>query len=403
MAGDTFNVYYGEFAISPVPIELSFNWCSHNCGYCFANLNKPDRKANIKGTLNMLSEMHKRQTLEAYLLREKYPVLISNRVDPFAVSNYRQSLPIIELLTQLDIPVAFQTKGGRGIDECLAMVKPSCWYISINSLDEDYRKRMEPGAPTFKERLQLAEKLVSRGHSVSIGINPAVPEWLPNPGELIKQIAATGAHGIWAEPLHFNAKQIKTMPDKVRSQFTQAQLDRAKKQIVPSDYAKFLSHIEELAIESGLEVFSVDHSKPSQFWVPYKEKYQKLFPTNQDFINHLVATGTANNSIIKVEQYLDFMVPKLPNGVLGCGHYIGATAHQICREQENWTNHMSYKDLLIYLWNDGRIKMALVRNHAFSYACERHENGNLLEITDNNGHRLLTFSTAGYDNYQIEV
>lgn len=405
MAGDTFSTYYGEFAISPIPIELSFNWCSHNCAYCFANLNKPDRKAGVQSTLNLLRNLDKRKSTEAYFLRNKYPVLISNRVDPFAVSNYRQSLPIIELLAQMDIPIAFQTKGGRGIDECLSMVKPSCWYISINSLDENYRKAMEPGAPTFKERLALAEKLVSRGHAVTIGINPAVPEWLPidEAKKLIKLIAATGAYGIWAEHLHFNATQLNAMPAKARNYFSDEQIKRAKARKVPEGYAKYLREIEDLAVDAKLEVFSVDHSRPSGYWEPYRECYENTFPTNQDFINHLVSEGTPNNSVISIESYLDFMQPQLPTDIARAGHYIGATAHQVCRDDPNWSNHMSYGALLCYLWNDGRIKMSLVRNRAFSYACERDSNGNLTEKLDSNGFRLLTFSTDGYDNYQIEV
>jgi len=37
-------VYTGELLKSPVPLHLDMNWCSHGCFYCFANLNRPNRR-----------------------------------------------------------------------------------------------------------------------------------------------------------------------------------------------------------------------------------------------------------------------------------------------------------------------------------------------------------------------
>ena len=34
-------LFAGEFMLVPEALDVSHNWCSHNCGYCFANLNKP--------------------------------------------------------------------------------------------------------------------------------------------------------------------------------------------------------------------------------------------------------------------------------------------------------------------------------------------------------------------------
>lgn len=42
------DVYYGEFLINPIPLELSLNYCSHKCAYCFANVNQPGRL--LRGT-----------------------------------------------------------------------------------------------------------------------------------------------------------------------------------------------------------------------------------------------------------------------------------------------------------------------------------------------------------------
>lgn len=123
--GDSISVYYGEFLTSPCPLELSFNFCSHKCLYCFANLGKPGRFADVGRTLRLLQECDNRTTLEASLLRQRYPVVVSNRVDPFAASNHRQSLPVLRVMAGLGIPVAIQTRGGTGVDEALEFLPPS--------------------------------------------------------------------------------------------------------------------------------------------------------------------------------------------------------------------------------------------------------------------------------------
>ena len=57
--------YFGEFLINPVPLELSFNYCSHKCAYCFANLNKPDRQFDVLRFMRFIRDYPNRDTLAA--------------------------------------------------------------------------------------------------------------------------------------------------------------------------------------------------------------------------------------------------------------------------------------------------------------------------------------------------
>ena len=126
-----FSTYYGELLISPLPIELSGNFCSHMCGYCFANLNQPNRKYDVLKTMRFLKEFKTRRSLTAKLLKNGYPVLYSNKIDPFSASNFMHSLPLIELMVQMNIKISIQTRGGHGIDEVLKILPKSVFYISI--------------------------------------------------------------------------------------------------------------------------------------------------------------------------------------------------------------------------------------------------------------------------------
>jgi len=146
--------FYGEFLIHPAPLEISLNFCSHKCFYCFANLNTPGRRYDGAAVSRLLADMDNRQSLAARLLRDRYPVVISNRVDPFALTNYRHTLPLLEQLAAHNIPVTIQTRGGRGATEAMGMMPPAAWYISIPFLDEELRRRIEPGAPPHSRPLR---------------------------------------------------------------------------------------------------------------------------------------------------------------------------------------------------------------------------------------------------------
>jgi len=231
-------VYYGEFLINPIPLELSMNFCSHRCYYCFANLNRPNRKLNTPQLMRFLASYKQRDTLAAHLLQQGYPVVVSNKSDPFAGSNYQITLPVLEVLTSLGVPVQFQTRGGKGIDEALTIVKPSVWYVSITMMNDTLRRKIEPGAPSIDSRFELITRLVEAGHYVVVGLNPCVPEWLPDPGPLLERVRAAGAWGVWVERLHLNHDQITNLTPKEKEAISQPIIDRAKKRRTsPTDEA----------------------------------------------------------------------------------------------------------------------------------------------------------------------
>jgi hypothetical protein len=83
--------YHGEFLINPVPLEMSLGVCSHGCQYCFATA-KPqgDRETQkqVESTIRWLATYHDKHSLEAQLLQKGYPVVVSNRADPFSRAGF---------------------------------------------------------------------------------------------------------------------------------------------------------------------------------------------------------------------------------------------------------------------------------------------------------------------------
>jgi len=389
--GDSFLPFYGEFLVSPIPLELSFNFCSHGCRYCFANLNKPNRRADIKATMNLLANYRQRSTLEAVLLREGYPVLISNRVDPFADSNYRQTLPIFELLSELNIPVAIQTKGGKGADKLLDTLKsPTVFYITIETDDDVLAKGIAPGAPNISERFELIDLVRSKGHPVVIGWNPAVKKWIRDEDAHIQRLQKAGVHGVWIQELHFSRTQNRNLKPKDIEILTPELITRSTQKKTEQADIDYVEHLAEKVLTYGIQPFIMFQSRKSSFFDVYHNSYEKTFPVIQDVVNtchDLFSPGT----IFAVEDFLG-LAEDMPKGTHQLGHYICSTNYSLCKkiaeEQGSpWNHKMSYKELLALAWKDSRVKFSPGRNLGFQYAITPEKE----DWADENGYPFLVW------------
>lgn len=396
-------VYYGEFTISPAPLELSFNACSHGCFYCYANMNSPQRTFGERKLADFLDayERGEDESLVAQLLRAGYPVVVSNRCDPFAASNMVDSLPVIERLTSMGIDLAFQTKGGPGWRDVLRIIRPSVWYVTIE-MPETARAKIAPNAPTIASRLDMVEQLVMAGHSVIVAINPCVPEWTPDPLPILKAARDRGADGCWVERLHLSKTQIGKLKPWERKALGPVILKRAQDK---GDLAE-IAHIErtrDQARDVGLEVFSVGQATPSAIFEPYGRLYKRVFPTLQDFVNRL-HQDSLGGKMLSFDQYASFMCGRLPYGMLPIQSYLGATSRGI------WARHkipevMTYRDLLRYTWIDPWTKYSLVQSPAFAYAArwDATPPAGWVQMTDEADLPYLVFNQSGRAGYYQPV
>ena len=342
-----------------------------------------------------------RDTLTARLLKWGYPILLSNRVDPFAASNYRQALPLIEMLSALGIPLQFQTRGGLGVNDALSFIEPSVFYVSFVVLKEAQRAIIEPGATKLNERLDMVGALIDAGHEVIVGLNPAVPEWSPDPGPLLVELKRLGVHGVWIERIHFNYLQERAMKPGEKLAIGQAIIDRGRKRYTPKlDFDHFMK-CRDLARVAGLEVFSLGQSEPTDFFTPYRKLYSKTFPIYPDFINALALGGYGPGDPITFNQFATFMTDQLPEGEQPIAHYLGATSRDLFRRRKI-PHNMSYRDLLEIIWTEPKTKFSLVRSPAFAYAARRAGDGWIM-WTDADDLPLLVYNEAGFTDYFQEV
>lgn len=287
----TIRLYGGEFLISPAPLHLDMNWCSHACFYCFANLNRPDRRLDLSflsPLLKALSSAEKEPTVIQWLARRGYPVLVSNTVDPFAVSNYMQFMEIHSALKSVGVRFMYQTKGGNeSAVETALSDEPTTFYVTVSSDDDAIIKANEPGAPLFAQRVELIMEAKRRGHHVILGINPYVPQWWNDIDGFVQSMLDNGVKHAWVQPLHLSRIQVAAMQESIRKRNANL-VDYAMKKSKPdeTDIHFFI----ESARRQGMKVIG-DGTPDNDFWRAHFDTGAPFWPTLIGWFDHLDQVG----------------------------------------------------------------------------------------------------------------
>lgn len=387
--------YVGDFLISPIPLQLSFNYCSHKCSYCFANLNNPKRTFDLKEFQAQMKGLNSRNDLQSTLLRHRYPVLISNLVDPFATSNYSVAVPVIEMLTNMGIPVAIQTRGGRGIKDVLSFLPPSVWYISIPMLDDSIRQTIEPAAPTIQSRLDLISELTEIGHKVVVGINPTVEDWLGSDYiKLLSVLTQKGVTGIWVAAMHFSTRQINTMPAVDKARLTDSILLKGLKnsRALQQPCYDYLDKVTSFAKHIGLETEGMYNGETSDFFSPYNDVYKNTFPSIHNFINWCHRNKNTNDPVY-FSEFKEVLAGKFPKGLFNLSPYLMCMSQKMVKE---YHYKMSYTKLLNIAWNDVRLKRNLERFWCFAVSVT-YDGKEMHYRHDDEGNVIYHFNPTSFD------
>lgn len=167
-------VEYGDYTMNHVL------GCSHGCNYpCYAFL-MAKRFGNVKTYEEWLEPYLVENTLE--LLEKEIPKL-KNKIssvqlcfttDPFMLE-YKEiqemSFNAIKLLNENNIKCTVLTKGI--LPKKLAnLSKENEYGITLISLDENFRKKIEPGAAPYQERIKALKYLNKKGFKTWVSIEP---------------------------------------------------------------------------------------------------------------------------------------------------------------------------------------------------------------------------------------
>lgn len=167
-------VEYGDYTINHV------QGCSHGCKYpCYASM-LAKRFGIVKTYEEWICPVIVSNTME--LLNKELPKLkdkiksvhLCFTTDPF-MYGYEDicnlSIDVIKLINSYNLPCTALTKGVLPI-ELADLSKDNSYGITLISLNEEFRKKMEPGSAPYLDRINSLRKLHDKGCKTWVSIEP---------------------------------------------------------------------------------------------------------------------------------------------------------------------------------------------------------------------------------------
>ncbi|RLT98015.1 PA0069 family radical SAM protein [Ketobacter sp.] len=214
---DPATVFYRETAKSiitrnqspDVPFDFSINpyrGCEHGCIYCFARPNHAyvDLSPGLDFETRIFCKDNAAERLEARFQQRGYqaaPVTLGTATDPYQPVETSRLITrrLLEVLLRYRHPFSLITKSSLVLRD-LDLLEEAAGYglvnvmISVTTLDNDLKTRLEPRTASGAARLRAVSALTARGIPVGVLMAPVIP-WI-NDGEIesvVERSAEAGA------------------------------------------------------------------------------------------------------------------------------------------------------------------------------------------------------------------
>jgi len=173
-----------------VPFDKSINpyrGCEHGCVYCFARPTHAywDMSPGLDFETKIVVKENAAELLEQTLIKPKYkcqPVALGVNTDAWQPleKNLRITRSILLVLQKYKHPFTAITKSAlilRDMDIIAEMAADNLCSVgvSMTTLDNDLKRRMEPRAASPSSRLQVIEALSTAGVNVTVLMAPVIP------------------------------------------------------------------------------------------------------------------------------------------------------------------------------------------------------------------------------------
>ncbi len=210
-----------QVILCDLPIRFdTYSGCSHGCKYCFTSrkldINKIKTKESSVGLINFINrEKRKTGHFEVRWCDWDIPLHWGGMSDPFqpVEKQYRNSLKCLDVLATTGYPVVISTKGKIIAEpEYLTRLEKSKAVVQISAASRLYEK-LEPGAPTFRERLTMIERVAPRVKRVIVRVQPYFTEAKADILNNLQAFKSAGAYGITVEGMKFlrKPKNVETV------------------------------------------------------------------------------------------------------------------------------------------------------------------------------------------------
>ena len=224
-----------------IPMDWSLNpyqGCEHGCVYCYARNTHPywGYSAGTDFEQKILVKKDAAKLVEQKIKHPNWkatPLMLSGNTDCYQPIEKEMEITrsILEVLWKYKHPVGIITKNSlvlRDMDILSEMAKLNLARvaISVTTLEEDLRRKLEPRTASVQSRLHTIEKLSKNGIPVNVMFAPIIPGL--NDQEVFKVAEWTsklGAKGIGYTMVRLNGDVATIFEDWIRKVFP----DRADK------------------------------------------------------------------------------------------------------------------------------------------------------------------------------
>ncbi len=189
----------GMYSMNP------YQGCEHGCIYCYARNTHEywGYSAGLDFERKIIAKPNAAEVLEKQLMNKNWqvaPIMFSGNTDCYQPVERKLQITrsMLEVLLKFRHPVAMITKNSlilRDTDIFQELAKLNLVHImvSITTLKEDLRLKMEPRTATAKNRLRVIEQLQKAGVPAGIMTAPIIPGL--NSDEIPALIEAAANHG----------------------------------------------------------------------------------------------------------------------------------------------------------------------------------------------------------------
>ena len=191
----------GMYSMNP------YQGCEHGCLYCYARTTHEywGYSAGLDFERKILVKKNAPELLEKAFQKKNWessPIMFSGNTDCYQPIERKLEITrkMLEVCLKYKHPVSMITKNAlivRDIDILseLAKLKLAHVMVTITSLDEDLRLKLEPRTVTYKNRMKAVKILADAGVPVGVMNAPIIPGLTSHEiPELIKTAAQNGAH-----------------------------------------------------------------------------------------------------------------------------------------------------------------------------------------------------------------
>ena len=186
-----------------------YQGCEHGCIYCYARNSHQywDMSSGLDFERKILIKENAPALFESFITKKNWnftPIHLSGNTDCYQPVEKKKELTrqILKIALYYKQPISIITKNAlilRDKDILYDMAKLGLIRVvlSINSLTEDIRQKLEPRTVTYKQRLRVIEELANMNVPMGVNVAPIIPgltdSEIPN---ILQAAAASGAQ--WA-------------------------------------------------------------------------------------------------------------------------------------------------------------------------------------------------------------